>query len=236
MRWIRAVLLATVLLQGGSAGADTLAFREGASLPGGGSYAGTEDTEIEGVNPTLAFGGAFAFRADADLLGAEAQALVLFSGIFGAGTDQIPYGATIVSAVLTLQAFNASIAPIGNVSVHRMTVAWDESSTWDSLGSGVQIGGETIAAADDTHTVATTGATSFDVLASLQAWSGGASNLGWVIVNDSTDGAEFRSSELLTVAERPLLSVEFTPIPEPGSLLLAGLVGAAALCARRASR
>ena len=71
------------------------------------------------------------------------------------------------------------------------------------------------------------------MLPSLQAWLAGDSNFGWVIVNDSNDGIQFHSSDSATAAARPILTVTFTPVPEPGSLVLVGLMGAAALCVRR---
>ncbi len=71
------------------------------------------------------------------------------------------------------------------------------------------------------------------MLPSLQAWLAGASNFGWVIANDSNDGIQFHSSDSATSAARPTLTVTFTPVPEPGTLVLVGLTGAAALCVRR---
>jgi hypothetical protein len=166
--------------------------------------------------------------------GAEVQALLRFDSLFGALPDQIPFGSTINSAVITLFAPNASNAPTGNIAIHQMTTAWDETATWNSLTNGVQIGSETVAGADDSINVLVANASAdFDVLASLQAWLGGDTNFGWVITNDSTDGVQFSSSESAIPANRPILTIDFTPVPEPGSLVLAGLAGAAALCVRR---
>jgi hypothetical protein len=209
----------------------TLDFQEGSS-----GYTGTQDTEIQLAFPSSSFGGDPIVRADAAFSGGEVQGLLRFDDIFGAGPGQIPLGSIINSAVLTLDATNSSNAPVGDISVFRMTAAWSESDSWDSLGNGIQIGTETDASADDVHTVESLGATSFDVQAALQAWSGGAANQGWVITNTSSDGLEFSSSEAVTVGVRPMLSVDFTPVPEPSSLLLCGLAGAAALCLRRLRR
>jgi hypothetical protein len=229
--------LALGLLTAGAAAADTIVFQEGGLLPGGGTYTGTQDTEIAGASPASSFGGLETFRSDQldpTTGGAEVQGLLQFDALFGALPGQIPFGATINSAVITLFAPNASSSPTGNIAIYQMTTAWDESSTWDSLTNGVQIGSETLASPDDSINILfanTQG--NFDVLASLQAWLGGDTNFGWVIINDSTDGVVFSSKDSTTAANRPMLTVDFTPIPEPGSLLLAGLAATAALCVRR---
>jgi hypothetical protein len=236
-RKLLSALFAALMLSGADAArAVTITFREGALLPGGGAYAGTLDTEIQGADPTGAFGTDVAMRADAEFGGSEVQSLLSFSNIFGVLPDQIPLGSTINSATITFTVTNYSDSPVGNISVYEMTTSWSESSTWNSLGAGVQLGSETVAGADDTHAVTVLGSTSFDVLASLQDWAAGGTNFGWVIVNDSTDGLQLITSEYLVTADRPSLTVDFTPVPEPGSLGLAGLAGAAALCLRRARR
>jgi hypothetical protein len=224
-------LLLPLLLASAQASALVLSFQEGS-----GGYTGTQDTEIQLAFPTSSFGADPIVRADAAFSGGDVQGLLGFDSIFGAGPGQIPLGSVINSAVLTLSVTNSSNSPVGNISVYRMTTAWSESSTWNSLTGGVQVGSETDATPDDVHTVESLGLTTFDVQAALQAWSGGASNFGWMISNDSGDGLEFESSEAATVSVRPLLTVDFTPVPEPNSLVLSGLAGAAALCLRRLRR
>ena len=241
-RLFPAVFLALCLLNARDASSVTIGFREGTLLPGGGTYTGTQDTEIEEGDPTSSFGGSGSVRVDLSFdtgvgIG-EVQGLLLFGNLFGALPDQIPLGSTINSAVLTLDITNSSNVPdAGIISVYQMTAAWSESSTWSSLGSGVQIGGgETVATADDAHLAENIAPTTWNVLSSLQAWSSGATNLGWVLVNSDTDGIAFDSSNAGGVTSRPLLIVDFTTVPEPGSLVLAGLAGAAALCVRRLRR
>jgi hypothetical protein len=240
MRYIPVLLLALGLLGANVASADTISFQDGALLPGGGTYTGTQDTEIRGTDPATALGSAGLLRADLEDpnggVDSEAQTLLRFDSIFGALPDAIPFGSTITSAVLTLSVTNSSNAPIGNISVYQMTSTWSEASTWNSMVSGVTIGSETVASADDTHTVEAIAITTFDVLPSLEAWVAGASNFGWVIVNDSNDGIQFHASDSATLAARPTLTVTFTPVPEPASLVLVGLTGAAALCVRRVRR
>jgi hypothetical protein len=209
-RW----LLAVGLLVADIARAETIVFQDGTLLPGGAPYAGTQDTEIEATAPALAFGSNDFVRSDLAYLGSEAQGLLRFDDLFGAAADRIPLGSTITSAVLTLEVFNSSNVPVGIISLYQMTTAWSESSSWNSLVDGVQVGTDTVAVADDAHTAEQVASTTFDVLASLQTWSAGDANLGWVILNDGTDGMEFRSSEYETVEVRPMLTVTFTP-PEP---------------------
>ena len=242
---LQTLLLAVGLLAASRTRAETLIFQEGAPLPSSAAYTGTQDTEIREVHPTVAFGSQVSVRTDLDFMGAEAQGLLRFGNLFGALPDRIPPGSTISSAVLTLEVFNRSNDPVSTISVYQMTTAWSESSTWDSLVAGVQAGSETVAVADDAHTVEVIASTNFDVLPSLQAWAGGASNKGWVFLNDGTDAVEFWSSEDLTLAARPILTVTFTPpeatpaVPALSRSSLVGLlasltlVGAAAIARRR---
>ena len=231
-----AIVLALCSLHVSDAAAITIIFQEGTLLPGGGAYTGTQDTEIQQGDPTNSFGSNGQVRVDSLHLGGDVQGLLRFDNLFGALPDQIPLGSTIISAVLTLDVIDSSNFPIGTISIFQMTTAWSESSTWNSLVSGVGIGTDTVASADDAHTAELIALTTWNVQASLQAWSNGDSNLGWAIFNDDTDGIQFTSSEGATITARPLLTVDFTPVPEPGSLALAGLAGAAALCARRLRR
>ena len=195
--------------------AETLVFQESALLPSGGAYAGTQDTEIDGSLPTQSFGEVASVRSDLAFLGGEAQGLLRFDGIVGPLPDRIPPGSTITSALLTVEVFNSSNAPAGIISLHRMTAPWNEASSWDSLGSGVQVGSETATSPDDAHTAEQIAAASFDVQASLQAWAAGQDNFGWLISNDSSDGVEFHSSESETAELRPRLTVTFTPPEAP---------------------
>jgi len=245
-RPFQTLLLVLGLLGANIAGAETIVFQEETLLPGGGPYAGTQDTEIEAASPALPFGSKVSVRSDLEYLGAETQGLLRFDGLFGALPDQIPPGSMITSAVLTLEVFNSSNVPVGIISLYRMTTEWSESSTWNSLVGGVQVGSETVAVADAARTTELIASTTFDVLPSLQAWADGASNLGWVFLNDGPDGMEFRSSEYGTVAVRPMLTVTFTPPETPISVpalsrnglgaLLAGLTLVAVASLRTSTR
>ena len=236
------ILVGIGLFAAGGARAETLVFQEGTLLPGGAPYASAQDTEIAAAGPTIPSGSKVTLRTDLESFGGEAQALVRFDSIFGALPDRIPPGSTIHAATLTLEVFNASNTPIGVISVYRMTTPWNEASTWSSLDGGVQVGVDTPASADAARTVESLGSTSFDVLQSLAAWTAGERNAGWALLNDSTDGVEFWSSEYSEVTLRPLLTVSFTPLaPVPAVPALsrgglAALFGAVAIVGAAALR
>lgn len=166
----------------------TATFRQGS-----GGYAGIKDTYLDIDNPTDPHG-------DEDNLFAEGgsenlQGLLRFDGIIGTGPGQIPPGATITSA--SLEVFVTNTADRTLVRFHRMLVPWAESSSWASLGNGVQLNGlEAVAAADASY-----GGTGSDkeqtvsgLAAAVQAWADGAPNYGWVIVS-SNDKWGFHASE-----------------------------------------
>jgi hypothetical protein len=189
-------------------GSTTVTFREGVN-----GYTGTLDTMLKQASPTAGSGTATTLRVDAGT-GVEVQTLLGFDNLFGPGPGQIPLGATITSATLTLQTTNGSN---NGGSLYRMLSDWNNASTWNSLTNGVQIdGSEAVAIADATVGVATTGSSKVvDVTKSLQAWASAgttaeahnAANQGWLFKTPSTDAWDFDSSEATT---RPLLSVTYT--------------------------
>jgi hypothetical protein len=194
----------------------TTSFRQGVN-----GYAGTLDTMLQQKSPSISSGTATVIGADGDV-GAEMQVLLGFDNLFGAGPGQIPPGAIITSATLTLRTTSASVQ---GASLYRMLVDWDSTSTWASLGNGVQTNGtEAVATADLTTGTITTGDRAFDVTQSLQAWTTAgstseaqnAANQGWLVKAGGTDGWDFRSSE---GSVKPLLTVTYTipdaPPPPP---------------------
>ncbi|MCG8002760.1 MAG: cadherin domain-containing protein [Candidatus Thiodiazotropha lotti] len=183
-------------------------FQEGVD-----GYVGSEDTELHVINPDTALGANTSISIDLDNLGGESQGLIKFGNIFGSGPGQIPYGSTIHSASLTIQVFDPSGAAT-TVSLHQMLSAWDESSTWNSVTSGLQLDNiEASSVADSTMTLAefTGQQTFYGLETTLQAWADGATNHGWAIVSDSSDGWDFYSSEHGVITERPVLTIDFSP-------------------------
>jgi hypothetical protein len=49
-----------------------------------------------------------------------------------------------------------------------------------------------------------------DVAATLQNWSNGEANVGWVLIDNSNNGADFESSEARRSSDRPKLTVNYT--------------------------
>lgn len=181
-----------------------------------GGYTGTLDTYLRKGRPTSQYGTAtqvYADGSDSDLV--PRQGLLSFENIFGDGPGQIPLGATITSATLTLTMSDGTSSP---VQFHRMAQDWTSlpSWTWDSFGDGIQTDGtEALAAADVTLSGLGGGTQSINVLQSLQAWSAGAANYGWLLSSGGSDGFAFSSSEGILA---PILTVTYDSLgpPVPG--------------------
>ncbi|HEV8701325.1 MAG TPA: LamG-like jellyroll fold domain-containing protein [Candidatus Polarisedimenticolia bacterium] len=183
----------------------TLTFQQGVD-----GYAGTVDTLIAFDTPDADNSAATTITVDGSPL---RHVLIRFDGIIGNGAGQVPPGATILSATLTVNVSNVSA---NAAAFHRMIQSWSATSTWNSLVGGVQANGiEAVATADVSGASSATGPFSIGVTASLAAWSAGGSNLGWALLPGGTDGWGFDSSEAATVANRPRLAVTFTTDRSP---------------------
>jgi hypothetical protein len=193
-------------------------FQQGAA-----GYAGTLDTEIRSGQPAATQGGNATVSVDADNAGGVSYGLLRFNNLFGTGAGQIPPGATIVAATLTVFATDTSGAG-AVIGLHRMLVNWDANSTWNSAtfgGNGPQTNG-TEAAVNPDATIPEPNVSNvtktLNVLNTVRAWQAGAPTYGWVLINNSTDGWDFASSENGTAANRPRLSVTIEAPPHPGYL------------------
>ena len=146
------------------------------------------------------------------------HSVVKFPNLFGGGVDQIPLGSSITSATLTLEANNSG----DNVLVYQLIEGWVEATvTWNEANTGVSW---TDAGADGTGSrkatavgtlTAPSGSTSVDVTASVQNWSFGELNEGWLLKDTDTDGVDIRSSEYATAAVRPKLTVTWSANTTP---------------------
>ena len=198
---------------------DTIGIQVGAYTfrQGDNGYTGTEDTELDSGSPNTAKGGNTSVVVDLNDGSGQAQGLIQFANLFGSGPGQIPIGATINSATLTVYVTDI-VSPSDHVYLHRMLTAWSEASTWNSLTGGIQTNDvEAMSTADADMGMGNVGFRSFTVTAAVQAWADGAANHGWAILSDTTDGWAFNSSEHGTVSQRPYLTVSFTP-PQPPAI------------------
>lgn len=109
--------------------------------------------------------------------------LIRFDGLL----DGLPANAVITAAELRFWITSATNGPVG---LHQMLQAWDGGSSWNDFVDGVQADDvEAVAVPDDSKTNLQGGTfTTFDVTPTVQAWAAGASQQGWLILNQSTDG------------------------------------------------
>lgn len=221
----------------------TLSFQQGLN-----GYAGTQDTIVRsnetatgtgqsssGDSRGLNFGSLDLLSIDGDD-GSPGnkpnQGLIRFDQLFGNAAGQIRAGDTIVSATLTLAVFDVG----SGFTVHDLLTDWTQgSATWNSLGNGIQADGSEAAAgalasfgANNSSANVGTGTLVIDLTASLQAVQAGTlPGHGWALLPfaSGTNGIDLRSSEYAVLADRPLLTVEVSPVPEAGTwaLMLAGL-------------
>ncbi len=156
----------------------------------------------------------------------EDQVLLRFDDLFGDQPGQIPYGAKIVAATLTVDSNNQG----DGARMYRMLLPWDsQADTWNSFGSdsdgrnatpGVQADGLEARIAYDSQVGTVdgggdtgTGVTEIGVTKDLQAWADGDTNHGWFLGGFEllTDGWAFSPSEASNPNDRPLLTVEWIP-------------------------
>jgi hypothetical protein len=190
----------------GSGAKRTVTFQEGVN-----GYTGTVDLEIWAVSPNTCLNGNPNASSDADNDGGESQVLIRFEDIISAKEGLIPPKSTIHSATLVVSAFDEGTT----VHLHRMLVPWKATATWNSLVAGVTADGLEASKQKDGFTFgkisASTSAISFDVTDTVQAWTNGKPNYGWVFINTGGNGWDFYTSEFEDVKQRPKLTVEFTP-------------------------
>ena len=168
-------------------------------------YVGTQDAMIRGAAPTSSRGATAVMGWNTN---DDKSTLLRFDNVFGSGVNQVPEGATIESAMVTVEVYDGG----PDANVFEVVVDWDESITFNTFGGspGVQpedLGAQVSVAGGDLST----GPLTIDVTASVQGWTGDPSaNRGWIFVPSASNNVKVRSSESGTIAERPLLSITYT--------------------------
>jgi hypothetical protein len=225
---------------------------------GAGGYTGTQDTMVRSNETGSGAGqsgngdsrgrnfGSLDFlsidRDDGSPGSKPNQGLIRFDSVFGSSAGQVRSGDSIESAMLSLTVFDVG----SGFTVHDMLVDWSQgTATWNSLVGGVNANGSDAAAAalasfgaNNSSANVTAGTLTIDVTASLRAVQAGAlPGFGWALLPYAagTNGVDLRSAEFSVLADRPLLSVTVTPVPEPGTLLM-GSLGALTLLGVMARR
>jgi hypothetical protein len=178
-----------------------------ADIPGGG------DGNVSGATVEEMFldGRYFAERGDEQ----EMQGLLRFDDIIGNGTGQIPSGAQVLSATLTLTTgtgsdFADSGGPYG---VAQLVVPFDTTTTWNSLGgSGATfVNGQNKRPLDQGHRgPLEPGMTSTaNVTQMVQNWIDGPTNNGLVVRAGTTNGWQIFTTGAADATLRPALEVVY---------------------------
>ena len=171
---------------------------------GVGGYTGTSDTQIKEGDPATAFGTLADFGWDgSEINSLPTHGLIRFDSLFGNGAGQVPVGSQITSATLTYVVFEAG----DSANVHEALVTWTESDTFNIFGGEPGVQANEIGALVGSAS-ASIGSHSLDVTASVAAWAANPSaNRGWIFQPTNANGADARSSEYGTIAERPILTI-----------------------------
>lgn len=166
------------------------------------------------------------------------QLTLTVAGVAGGGADPFPY----ITGIYPLsrnwgegtQGAGSNTAGSGQ---GFPTPSDGTSATWTHAFLADQtwttVGGDFVATPSATASVAGTVGSSFTwgstaaMVADVQSWlSSPATNFGWMVRGDEVDVSSFRSfhsREATNAAQRPALTVSFTPVPEPSTLLLGGM-------------
>jgi len=182
----------------------TLTFQEG----DGGAYSSTQGATVDYSGSAAGFDELL----NVSMFGMDPLefAFIRFPDIIGNNLGQIPPGSTVESATLQLTRNNSTTEP---AHLRLVTSSWDESSTdGDSYPSAINYTGS-IPAGD-------AGVYIIDVKVTVQGWvSGGGPNWGWSLYGGTITTDYYNhfywSDDAPVLANRPLLSVTFTPVTTP---------------------
>ena len=186
------------------------------------NYSGTQDTWLDQSNANASYGQAGIRISDDDVANSifsdqRGQALLRFDDLVGSAAGQIPLGAEVVAAYLTIQLADDIDTPLydPNFYIHRVLVPWNEDSTWNSLGAGLSSSelSPLVATFRGDNSPNDDGLRRMDVTSAVQAWLHGAPNYGFAILPEivagNDDGIEILTSESSNPLLRPRLEVKY---------------------------
>lgn len=189
----------------------TLYFREDGSVVNT-----TDDTMLHGTNTATNYGTSVFMKIDTADPTAADHGLIKFPNIFGNGDDQIPLGATILEANITLYITNGAAA--GNsLLFYRLTSDWNETqANWTSNFSGTvwESAGAYPLDVDMSSVINVGNPTvnlyyNYSILSIVANWSAGQPNYGMLLNDTGADGIELNTSDSIEVIKRPLLRVVY---------------------------
>lgn len=175
-------------------------------------------------------------------------------GLLQFDLSAIPATAVITSASLELSVPNGNTGGTPTFSLHRLNTAWNEGvqignngraalageATWNTSGvapwasPGAGSGTDFVAAASASAVIGGVGSYTWDsagTAADVQAWvNGSTTNNGWILLQSSTGVGTARR---FSANGAPVLTVEFTNVPEPSLSTLLGISAITLLFRRR---
>ncbi len=171
-----------------------------------------------------------------------ARGLIKFTNMFGVSEGQIPYGASIQSAALTLTVIDVGTDPTSDSThyVAQLFTDWVvDLVTWENFSTtpGGEIGTDFSNTPEDTFVPSAMTSYTIDVTTSVSQWAQELDeNYGWIIYTLVSDASKLGSDLWADVSARPMLEVTYTytppPDPEPVipeplsiSLLCSALIG-----------
>jgi len=146
----------------------------------------------------------------------QMQCFLKFTNLIGTAAGQIPSGAKIVFAELTMNVTDSG----HGARFNRMLGDWDETVTFNSLADGIALdnieatSGTNVWLSDQAHNTTTgTGLRTIGVTADVQAWADGTNNFGWVLSTwqGGDNGTAFSPCESTNIVLRPRLRVGWLP-------------------------
>lgn len=204
-----------------AAGTTAIRFQNGV-----GGYNGTIDTWINENSKGSSYGTNGTMQVDDDTSNSafgekQGQGLVKFNDLFlganvyegDATPTKIPLNAVITKANLMINV-TEDVELDRTFEVWTLNKAWDEGSTWNSLGNMANSRGTHLATFEGDNDPNGQTIRTMDVLSAVNGWKNGTANNGfliWAPTKDwHDDGIDVASSENGDISLRPALDIEFT--------------------------
>ena len=186
-------------------------------------YSGTSDAFLDAESSFDKFGQDPVIKVDqASISTLPQQALLRFDNMFGGALNQVPTGAKIFDAFLTLNVTNAASG--ADIRLFRMLQDWEEvNATWADpqggaggfISNGVTPDGIEATAKDDARVTLPGKAGKVQIplnANTIQSWANGSlTNFGWSIITDDPTQWWFNSEDAFALGSfKPELTILYT--------------------------